>query len=77
MCLYKAWRPPDLKVNLYLKWISMLSILRLKEETSVLTKDRNHIQYKLEKNVIFQQYLDKVLENAEEVFIINDYFELI
>jgi len=44
----------------------MLSILRLKEETSVLTKDRNHIQYKLEKNVIFQQYLDKVLENAEE-----------
>ena len=77
MCLHKAWRPPDLKVNLYLKWISMLSILRLKEETSVLTKDRNHIQYKLEKNVIFQQYLDKVLENAEEVFIINDYFELI
>ena len=51
----------------------MLSILRLKEETSVLTKDRNHIQYKLEKNVIFQQYLDKVLENAEEVFIINEY----
>ena len=30
-------------------------------------KDRDHIQYKLEKNVIFQQYLEKVLESAEEV----------
>ena len=30
-------------------------------------KERDHIQYKLEKNVIFQQYLEKVLEAAEEV----------
>ena len=30
-------------------------------------KDRDHIQFKLEKNVIFQQYLEKVLESAEEV----------
>ena len=30
-------------------------------------KERDHIQYKLEKNVIFQQYLEKVLETAEEV----------
>lgn len=41
---------------------------RLKEETSALMKDRDDIQYKLEKNVIFQQYLEKVLESAEEVF---------
>ena len=40
---------------------------RLKEETSTLIKERDHIQYKLEKNVIFQQYLEKVLEAAEEV----------
>lgn len=40
---------------------------RLKEETSALMKERDHIQYKLEKNVIFQQYLEKVLEAAEEV----------
>ena len=30
-------------------------------------KERDHIQYKLEKNVIFQQYLEEVLEAAEEV----------
>jgi len=30
-------------------------------------KDRDHIQYKLERNVIYQQYLEKVLESAEEV----------
>ena len=30
-------------------------------------KERDHIQYKLQKNVIFQQYLEKVLEAAEEV----------
>ena len=30
-------------------------------------KEHDHIQYKLEKNVIFQQYLEKVLEAAEEV----------
>ena len=34
-------------------------------------KERDHIQYKLEKNVIFQQYLEKVLEAAEEVL---DYY---
>ena len=39
----------------------------MKEETSALMKERDHIQYKLEKNVIFQQYLEKVLEAAEEV----------
>lgn len=44
---------------------------RLKEETSALTKERDHIQYKLEKNAIFQQYLEKVLEAAEEV---QDYY---
>ena len=45
----------------------LLFFNRLKEETSALMKDRDHIQYKLEKNVIFQQYLEKVLESAEEV----------
>jgi len=34
-------------------------------------KERDHIQYKLERNVIFQQYLEKVLEAAEEVL---DYY---
>ena len=42
---------------------------RLKEETSTLTKEQDRIQFKLEKNVIFQQYLEKVLESAEEVEI--------
>lgn len=37
-------------------------------------KERDHIQYKLEKNVIFQQYLEKVLEAAEEV---PDYYPTI
>lgn len=46
-------------------------LFRLKEETSALMKDRDHIQYKLEKNIIFQQYLEKVLEAAEEVFVIT------
>lgn len=41
--------------------------VRLKEETTALMKDRDHIQYKLERNVIYQQYLEKVLESAEEV----------
>lgn len=41
-------------------------IARLKEETTALMKDRDHIQYKLERNVIYQQYLEKVLESAEE-----------
>ena len=40
---------------------------RLKEETGTLMKERDHIQYKLERNVIYQQYLEKVLESAEEV----------
>ena len=43
-------------------------LFRLKEEISAFMKDRDRIQYKLEKNVIFQQYLEKVLEAAEEVF---------
>lgn len=42
-------------------------LFRLKEETTALMKDRDHIQYKLERNVIYQQYLEKVLESAEEV----------
>ncbi|RMX56324.1 hypothetical protein pdam_00019253 [Pocillopora damicornis] len=41
-------------------------IARLKEETATLMKERDHIQYKLERNVIYQQYLEKVLESAEE-----------
>lgn len=45
----------------------IILLSRLKEETSALMKERDHIQYKLEKNVIFQQYLEKVLEAAEEV----------
>ena len=40
---------------------------RLKDETGGLAKDRDHIQNKLEKNVIYQHYLEKVLETAEEV----------
>ncbi|CAH3013753.1 unnamed protein product, partial [Porites evermanni] len=40
---------------------------RLKEETSALMKERDHIQYKLEKNVIFQQYLEKFQEIREVI----------
>jgi hypothetical protein len=32
-----------------------------------LTKERDKIQHKLENFIIYQQYLEKVLENAEEV----------
>lgn len=45
----------------------MYALFRLKEETATLMKERDHIQYKLERNVIYQQYLEKVLESAEEV----------
>ena len=41
--------------------------LRLQEDTAKLMKEKNKIQAKLEKYVIFQVYLDKVLETAEEV----------
>ena len=53
-------------------------LFRLKEETSALMKDRDHIQFKLEKNVIFQQYLEKVLESAEEVLrtLFSNYYYL-
>ena len=47
--------------------MNMYALFRLKEETATLMKERDHIQYKLEKNVIYQQYLEKVLESAEEV----------
>ncbi|KXJ27520.1 coiled-coil domain-containing protein 42 homolog [Exaiptasia diaphana] len=41
-------------------------IARLKEDTTCLAKDRDKIQTKLEKFFIYQQYLEKVLECAEE-----------
>ena len=40
---------------------------RLHEEISVLSKKRDKIHKKLEKYSIYQKYLDKVLEVAEEV----------
>ena len=47
--------------------VNLQFLVRLKEETTALMKDRDRIQYKLERNVIYQQYLEKVLESAEEV----------
>ncbi|EDO39885.1 predicted protein [Nematostella vectensis] len=41
-------------------------IARLKEDTSGLMKGRDKVQHRLEKYIIYQQYLEKVLENAEE-----------
>jgi len=41
-------------------------IVKLQEDTAKLMKEKNKIQAKLEKFVIFQVYLDKVLETAEE-----------
>ncbi|XP_031555849.1 coiled-coil domain-containing protein 42 homolog [Actinia tenebrosa] len=41
-------------------------IARLQEDITSLTKERDKIQHKLEKFIIYQQYLEKVLENAEE-----------
>lgn len=42
-------------------------MFRLKEDTGNLAKVRDKMQKKLSKYVAFQQYLDKVLEKAEEV----------
>lgn len=44
---------------------------RLKEETHHFLQRKNKIQKKLEKYSMFQKYLDKVLEVAEEVNQIN------
>lgn len=41
-------------------------IERLREDTHVLVKDREHLNNKLLKHIIFQKYLDKVLETADE-----------
>jgi hypothetical protein len=40
---------------------------RLRDDTGSLAKVRDKMQKKLAKYVAFQQYLDKVLEKAEEV----------
>lgn len=42
-------------------------LCRLQEDITSFTKERDKIQQKLEKFIIYQQYLEKVLENAEEV----------
>ena len=47
--------------------VSIYFQFRLKEETSSLAKVRDKMQKKLAKYIAFQQYLDKVLEKAEEV----------
>jgi signal transduction histidine kinase len=51
-----------------LKELSETDVLfRLQDETASLAKVRDKMQKKLAKYVAFQQYLDKVLEKAEEV----------
>ena len=52
----------DYPVALYVS-----TVCRLKDETGSLSKEKDHVQNKLERNVIYQQYLEKVLETAEEV----------
>ena len=44
-------------------------VFRLEEETASLQKVRDKMKKKLAKYIVFQQYLDKVLEKAEEVQI--------
>ena len=48
------------------------SIDRLKEETAVFLKEREKLQKKLEKHIIFQKYLYKVVETAEEFHEIRE-----
>ena len=45
---------------------------RLKEETAVFLKEREKLQKKLERHVIFQKYLYKVVESAEEFHEIRE-----
>ena len=49
---------------------------RLHEEITVLSKKKDKLQKKLDKFSMYQKYLDKVLEVAEEVqfVIIESYF---
>jgi len=58
----------DVVVNPLLIVLLLFFIYRLIEETHLLMQRKVKMQKKLEKNLKFQRYLDKVLEVAEEVF---------
>ena len=45
---------------------------RLRDETSMFLREREKFQKKLEKHVIFQKYLYKVVESAEEFHEIRE-----
>ena len=45
---------------------------RLEEETTALKTKREKLMMLMEKHVIFQRYLDKVIENAEEFHEIRE-----
>ena len=50
----------------------MFIFFRLKEETTALIVKREKLIKVMEKHVIFQRYLDKVIENAEEFHEIRE-----
>ena len=45
----------------------MFFLFRLHEEITILSRRKDKMQKKLEKYSMYQKYLDKVLEVAEEV----------
>lgn len=47
-------------------------INRLRDETSLFTCDKDKLQKRLEKHVIFQKYMERVLETGEEFHEIRD-----
>ena len=49
-----------------------ICVIRLREDTGVHVRDREKLQNRLEKHAIFQRYLDKVLESADEFHEIRE-----